>query len=115
MTYITTINDLEFFAHHGVYAEEQVLGAIFKVDITVKRELTKPIETLDEATNYELIYGAAKQAMSKPEALIETVAQNILKNLQNYFTEAQITVTIHKPNPAGLFKSGVASVTVLNY
>jgi hypothetical protein len=23
-----------------------------------------------------------------------------------------ITVTIHKPNPAGLFKSGVASVTI---
>jgi dihydroneopterin aldolase len=52
-----------------------------------------------------------KAAMAVPQELLETVAQNIIVVLKQEFPKAKnIEVTIHKPNPAGLFKNGVASV-----
>lgn len=111
MKYITTLTGLEFYSFHGLYAEEKLLGALFQVDIAVECELDKPISSIEEAINYEVIFNTAKAEMAKPQDLIETVAQNILSTLQSSFPQAQqITVTIHKPNPAGVFKSGVASV-----
>jgi 7,8-dihydroneopterin aldolase/epimerase/oxygenase len=112
MKYTTTLNGLEFYGYHGLYAEEQVLGANFGVDIKVTLEISKPIESLEDAVNYEVLFTIAKEEMSIRQDLIETVAQRILARLQKHFNElGSIEVTIYKPNPAGVFKSGVASVT----
>ena len=113
MTYITTVNGLEFYAHHGLYAEERLIGGIFRVDMKVSLEKNDAINSLEEAVNYEWLVAIAKEEMDQPNELIETVAQNILKRIQNLHVNARsIEVTIHKPNPAGLFKSGEASVTL---
>ena len=100
MKYITSITGLEFYSFHGLYAEEKLLGALFGVDVSVECEI-----------NYELILNSVKTQMAIPQDLIETVAQYIISDLKLAFQQAQhIEVTIHKPNPAGLFKSGVATV-----
>lgn len=113
MQYTTTLTGLEFFAFHGLYPEERLLGAIFKVDVSVECELSKPVSSIDEAVNYEIIFNTVKSQMAVAEDLLETVAQKIIAVLQKEFSEAKsISVTIHKPNPAGVFKSGVASVTL---
>lgn len=111
MQYTTTLTGLEFFAYHGIYPEEQQIGATFLVDIKVTRTTQEHITELNQATDYEIIYNIAKLVMEKRENLIETVAQQILANLKGIYQKAQVEVTIHKPNPAGLFKCGVASVT----
>jgi dihydroneopterin aldolase len=113
MKYTTSLTGLEFYCHHGLYAEEKVLGAVFRVDISIERELDAFVSSIEEATNYEIIFNVARAQMSAPQDLLETVAQNILTILKQEFPQSVlITVTIHKPNPAGLFKSGVASVTI---
>jgi dihydroneopterin aldolase len=90
-----------------------LLGALFGVDVSVECEIEKAITTIDEAINYELIFNLVKNQMGIPQDLVETVAQHILSDLKQAFHQAQqIEVTIHKPNPAGSFKSGVASVKV---
>ena len=111
MKYITSITGLEFYSFHGLYAEEKLLGALFGVDVSVECEIEKAITAIDEAINYELILNSVKTQMAIPQDLIETVAQYIISDLKLAFQQAQhIEVTIHKPNPAGLFKSGVATV-----
>lgn len=114
MNYTTTLTGLQFFGYHGVYPQEQVLGAVFEVDIQVTRVLNTPISQLDEATNYEILYNLAKQTMAEREELIEVVAQKLLSRILSIFNQSRVEVTIHKPNPAGLFKSGKASVTIIH-
>lgn len=113
MKYITALTGLEFYAYHGLYAEEQVLGGNFKVDMKVTMEISKPFESLEDAVNYEILFTTATEEMALRQDLIETVAQRILVRLQEHFGKPSfIEVTIYKPNPAGVFKSGVASVTL---
>lgn len=112
MQYKTTLTGLEFYAYHGIYAEEQILGQLFRVDVSINMETDKQITKLEEAVNYETIFNTIKLEMAIKQALIETVAQNILTKLKEIYSDGIIEVTIHKPNPAGAFKSGVASVTI---
>jgi dihydroneopterin aldolase len=113
MNYTTTLTGLEFFSFHGLYPEEKLMGAIFRVDVSVLCHVDKPITSLEEAVNYEIIYKTVKEQMAIPEDLLETVAQKIISVLQKEFTQARrVEVTIHKPNPAGAFKSGTGSVTL---
>ena len=113
MKYTTALTGLEFYGYHGLYAEEQVLGQLFMIDMKVTIDLDKPIATLEDAVNYEILFQTAKEEMTTRQDLIETVAQRILTRLQEHFGKpAGIEVTIYKPNPAGVFKSGVASVTL---
>lgn len=114
MRYETALTGLEFYSYHGVYAEERSIGALFYVDLKVTREAAQPIQTLDEATNYELLFQIAKTQMARPEALLEVVAQRILNDVQHAFPGADVEVCIHKPNPAGVFKSGTASVRLVH-
>jgi dihydroneopterin aldolase len=111
MRYETVLKGLKFRAFHGVYEQERLMGGVFRVDVSVIRTIEQPITTLEQATNYEIIFEVVSSEMKATKELIESVAQGILYRLNNQFPDGQISVTIHKPNPAGLFKSGEASVT----
>lgn len=113
MKYITALSGLEFYSYHGLYPEEKQLGQVFRVDVKVTMELDRPIETIADAVNYEILYATVSQEMAIRQDLIETVAQRTLRRLEQHFgKQASIEVTIYKPNPAGVFKSGVAAVTL---
>lgn len=115
MQYITTLTGLQFFAYHGLYPEEQQLGQNFTVDMQVSMQIDQPISHIEEAINYELLHRIATEEMANRADLIETVAQRMIHRLKQTFTNTtRIAVTIHKPNPAGMFKSGVASVTMIH-
>jgi dihydroneopterin aldolase len=112
MKYQTAVTGLEFFAYHGLYEEEKVIGAIFYVDVLLEMEMAEKVVLIDQALNYVVIYNTAREEMANRQDLIETVAQNILERLTAAFPRLEtISVTIRKPNPAGLFGSGTASVT----
>lgn len=112
MKYRTNLNNLEFFAYHGLYEEEKVFGGRFFVDVSLEMDTNAEIVALDQAFNYEIIFSVAREEMAQRQDLIETVAQRILGRLSHEFKNStHIEVTISKPNPAGLFGSGVASVT----
>lgn len=100
-----SLKDIRFFAHHGFYPEEQLIGAVFYVDIDVELPLKKDAsDVLADTVNYEILFSVAKTEMAKPSKLIETVAQNILNNILATCTDiraAQVCIRKQRPPLAG--------------
>lgn len=116
--------DARFYAYHGYYAEEQVLGNEFTVDICVafNREDRGISDELQHTVNYELLYHIAKTEMQQPRKLLETVAESMLHRVRTDFpfvSTIEVSVTKHNPPFGGdrakarvALKWGVASPTV---
>lgn len=114
---ITTVSlkGAEFFAHHGYYPEEQVLGATFIVDIDVSfQPLTDDgNDELDNTVNYEQLYHICCEVMKTPRKLIETVATDILNGIKTRYKFAEeVVVVVKKKHPP--FKSNInySAVTI---
>ena len=109
------LDDLRFFAYHGYYPEEQVLGNEFVVAIHVgfnKRE--KAEDDLNRTANYETLYDIAKTEMQHPRKLLETVAETILSRIRDEFTFMdEIEVIICKNAPPFGADRAKATVTLV--
>src|ERR1700761_3843095 len=96
------LNDAEFFAHHGYYAEEQLLGSRFMVDIAVKFEAQGNLDEdeIANTVNYEQLYNIACDEMKITRKLIETVAQSICNKIKEQFPfVSSIRVCLKKMDP----------------
>jgi 7,8-dihydroneopterin aldolase/epimerase/oxygenase len=110
------LENLEFFAYHGLYDIEKINGAIFKVDVWIDAEYEDNIDLskLENLVNYEDAFAVIKAEMEIPRQFIEDLAQSMIAKLEDRFAEKDLMITlkITKPNPAGKFGSGAASVTI---
>ncbi|MFK7809612.1 MAG: dihydroneopterin aldolase [Saprospiraceae bacterium] len=96
------LEGLQFYAYHGVYSEEELIGNQFEVDIYIKTNFKKAAESDDvrNTVNYETVFLICQAAMRDTVKLIETVAQNIIYGLKNQFSSIQeVTVRIRKASP----------------
>lgn len=96
------LHGAEFFARHGFYPEEQLLGCKFSVDVSVgfvpPGDLHK--DNLSNTVNYEQLYEIVSLQMQKPRKLIETLAQAIIDEIKKQYNFADTaTITIKKLNP----------------
>jgi|SRR5690606_21087046 len=97
-----TLKDLEFFAYHGFYPEEQVEGNTFFVTITVVFPVDgqMPIaerEDLNNAVNYEILYKCIEEEMQATKKLLETVCQAIMQRVLNEFKNLHhVEISIRK-------------------
>ena len=96
------LTDARFYAYHGYYAEEQVLGNEFTVDICVAfNKGDRPIaDELQHTVNYEQLYHIAKTEMQQPRKLLETVAETMLDLVKADFPfvdRIEVRVTKHNP------------------
>jgi dihydroneopterin aldolase len=110
------LNGAEFFAFHGYYPEEQLLGCRFLVDLSVSFEPTADLaeDDLLNTVNYEQLYNIACEEMKITRKLIETVAQAIADTIKQKFPFVKNTrVSIKKINPPLKGKVGYSSVVVL--
>ncbi len=114
MRYECSLSGLKFTAFHGLYEEEKLLGGKFMVDVSLITETDDKSEmkNLAQVMNYEEIHRIVKHEMEEEKhELLEALAVRIINRLESAFEFAdEIRVAIHKPNPAGLFGSGKASV-----
>jgi dihydroneopterin aldolase len=105
----------EFFARHGFYPEEQLLGCKFSVDLAVA---FIPVGKLDEdnlanTVNYELLYQITSIQMQQPKKLIETLAQAIIEEVKKEYSFVEsIVVTIKKLYPPLPGRVAHSSVTI---
>lgn len=111
------LNAAEFFAYHGYYPEEQLLGSRFLVDISVSflpaADLAK--DELQNTVNYEQLYNIASDEMNITRKLIETVAKAIADAIKQKFPFVKNTrVSIQKMNPPLKGKVGYSSVVILD-
>jgi dihydroneopterin aldolase len=91
-----------FFAYHGFYPEEQILGNKFIVDVEVdfipKNQLND--DKIGNTVDYEQVYNIVDQQMKHTRKLIETVAQAIADGIKDRYPFVNhIRVTIKKLNP----------------
>ena len=110
------LHDAEFFAYHGYYPEEQLLGNRFSLNIKAafEQEAQKISEDkLEQTINYEDLYRIAAEEMGKPRQLLETVAQAITDHIKSEFSYLQyISVAVKKLNPPLKGRVRASSVTV---
>jgi dihydroneopterin aldolase len=109
------LHGAEFFARHGYYNEEQVLGNYFIVDIEASFEPQNASinDDLGNTLNYERLYQIAAEQMEHPQKLLETVAQTIVDHAMHSFPYiTNLQVTVKKLNPPLKGKVAASSVTL---
>jgi 7,8-dihydroneopterin aldolase/epimerase/oxygenase len=106
------LTDLRFYAFHGYYPEEQVLGNEFVLSIHVSfNKRNNAEDNLYRTVNYETLYAIAKVEMQHPRKLLETVAECILDRIREEFSFVdEIKVSLCKNQPP--FGADYAKATV---
>lgn len=96
------LEGMQFYAYHGFYEEEQLIGGYFVVDVYIDTNFTvaAQMDDLGGTVNYETVYFICRMEMKRTSKLIENVAQRIYNKLSSVFTKVSgITVRISKLNP----------------
>lgn len=99
---IIELVNMEFYAYHGCFREEQIIGNKFIVTLTVETDLSIPAESdeLSDAVNYQELYKLVKKEMEITSKLLEHVAKRIVVSIHQSFPAIKkITVSISKLNP----------------
>lgn len=95
------LEDLLFFAYHGVFEEEKILGTHFKVDLVIETSFKKVFESdsIADTINYQDVYAIVEREMMIPSKLIENVMQRIANQLLDVFPIENLDVKITKNPP----------------
>jgi len=109
------IEGMEFYAYHGHYKEEQIVGNKFLINLKIDTDCSNASETddIEDAVNYQTAYKIIKAEMQKKSNLLENIAGRILdalyKKLENINS---ITIKVSKMNPPMGGKIKKVSVTM---
>lgn len=108
------LQEMKFYAYHGVCPQETVVGNTFIVNLILTAPLQKAVETDDLAytVNYAEVYSVVEKEMQQPSRLLEHVAGRILRALKIQFpglSAAQLKVS--KLNPP--FGGDIRSASVI--
>ena len=104
---------MEFYAFHGHFKEEQIVGNKFLIDIEIETDLDPAgiSDKLEDAADYTVACRIVKQEMEKKSKLLENIAKRILDSIfQNIKNIKKVTVRIKKMNPPVGAKVGSVSV-----
>lgn len=108
------LSNLHFYASHGFYEEEKIMGAAFEVNVRVGHQPKKiPISHLDETIDYSTVYALVKKVMLHVQPLLETVATTIAVQIFEKFSLAEkVNIKIVKLNPPILEFMGETGVEI---
>jgi len=99
---IIELEGMEFYAYHGYFKSEQIVGNRFEVNISIETDCLKAAQSdhLSEALNYEEVYKLVKEEMHQSSHLIEHVAGRILNRIHSEYREiGKVRVKISKARP----------------
>lgn len=99
---IISLEEMEFFAYHGFYEEEQRIGNKYSVDVHIEADVSKAVcsDRLADTLNYEAVYQIVAEEMQKPTRLLEHIAQRIIDSiLENFISAQKVSVSVSKFNP----------------
>ena len=102
MTSYILLENIRFFAYHGVAPQETTVGNEFVVSLRLKTDIARAMESDDVAdtVNYAEIHQAVKEEMDIPSKLLEHVAGRIVLRLFNDFPTVEcIDLKLSKRNP----------------
>ncbi|MBK8808394.1 MAG: dihydroneopterin aldolase [Bacteroidales bacterium] len=97
------IENMEFYAYHGCFDEEQIVGNKFKVNLELETNTTiaENSDNIEDALNYQTAYLVVKKQMEVKSKLLEHVCNRILTALYERFPDKIIKarVKVSKMNP----------------
>ncbi len=96
------IENMEFYAFHGCFAEEAKIGTNFRVDLRMQLDTSKAQRTdnIDDTVSYLDVYQTVKKQMAIPSHLLEHVADRIATAiLDDFLSIASVSVKVTKLNP----------------
>ncbi len=97
------IEEMEFYAFHGHYQEEQIVGNRFLVDLEMDADLTDAADSdnLNDAVNYQQAYQIIKNEMRRTKSnLLENIGKRILDALYAEMEGIEkASIRIRKLNP----------------
>ncbi|MCB0578329.1 MAG: dihydroneopterin aldolase [Phaeodactylibacter sp.] len=117
---IIALEGMRFFAYHGYYEEEQILGNDFILDVYVNADTLlaaavdelyvdpavfkgeEPQEGKEKPTtvNYETIYLICQAEMRKTASLLEGIVERIAERIMEHFDNAEgVIVRLKKLHP----------------
>jgi len=110
---IIKIKNIRIYAYHGCLVEEGKIGSDYRVDVSVKADLSKSAKTdnLSDTVDYVYLNKIVKQEMAIRSKLLEEVVKRILNRILDEIPLARkATVAVSKLNPP--IGGNVAMVTI---
>ena len=97
-----SIEQMEFYAYHGCFKEEQIIGTRFLVDLYLETDTARAERTddLSDTVNYQEVYLLVKKEMGIKSKLLEHVGRRILDAIKEKYPEvSSAELKISKMNP----------------
>ncbi len=102
MNGLIELEEMSFYAYHGCFKEEQVVGNKFTVNIafTTNCKVAAASDHLSDAVNYVQIYNITKHEIAIKSHLLEHVGARIVNAIVAEFPQiSSLKVKISKLNP----------------
>lgn len=112
---VVEIEGMEFFAYHGCYETERVVGNKFEVCARMEAncDLAAVTDNVENALNYASAYEIIAREMMIKSHLLEHVGKRIMDALLEEFPQIEhITIKVSKLNPPLGGKIAATSVTL---
>lgn len=96
------LDNIRFFAYHGVGKQERQVGNEFIVNLRLEVDITQAAETdnVEHTVSYADVYNSVKQEMDIPSNLLEHICGRIVKRiLHTYPAVKSIELKLSKRNP----------------
>ena len=110
------LEGMEFYAYHGHFKEEQIVGNEFVIDLSIEANLEPAAasDNIEDALDYQSIYNLVQDEMKKKSALLENIADRIIEAIYIEFPDQVdfIKLKISKLNPPLKGKLQKISITM---
>lgn len=93
------LEGMEFYAFHGVYAEEKQIGGRYLVDVEVFYPFENTRDQLSDTVDYGVLYEIVARHMHQPAQLIEFVAMQIKNEINTRFPGIESLIRVSKISP----------------
>ncbi|MER3471353.1 MAG: dihydroneopterin aldolase [Chitinophagaceae bacterium] len=95
------LHKLRFFAKHGLYGEEKLIGNEYEITLSLSIKAPKEfITSVEQTINYVEVYKIVQEEMNEAKLLLETFVMNVADRLQKAFPELKkINISIKKLHP----------------
>jgi 7,8-dihydroneopterin aldolase/epimerase/oxygenase len=96
------LEEMEFFAYHGCFQEEQVIGNRFVVSLEFETNTAaaEQSDQLHDTVNYQKVYNLVRAEMEAKSYLLEHLTRRIVDSIKGHFREISwLRVKVSKMNP----------------
>jgi len=109
------LEEMEFYAYHGCFKEEQIVGNKFLLNFSFETDTAKAenSDNINDTVNYQMVYNLVKEEMERPSHLLENIARRLIVKVCGQFqTITKAKVKISKMNPPMGGKMKCVSLTL---